>query len=68
MQTMNSAPARNSIANTKISVPAGAEGKGVGLGNQGFGVNEGQNDAIARPGAKRAIAGFSGAGLIKAKV
>jgi hypothetical protein len=40
MQNFNTAPARDGIANTKVSVPAGAQGKGVGLGQ-----NERENDS-----------------------
>ena len=44
MQTFNSTPARDSGINNKVSVPAGKQGQGVGLGN-GPGVNEAENDS-----------------------
>jgi len=68
MQSMNSTPARNSIANTKVSVPQGGMGKGLGLGDSGYGVNEGQNNAVARPGDKRAIEGFTNSAVKPGKV
>jgi hypothetical protein len=61
MQTFNSPAARDTGINSKISVPQGKQGAGIGLGN-GPGVNETEDDSLVDT-SKDDDGGFTG-GLI----
>lgn len=60
MQTFNQSPARDSGINSKVSVPAGKQGKGLGLGG-----GEAKNDSPVN--TDKSVGGFAG-GLINPMV